>query len=63
MEDAEAIVHDEQHANFVVEEELAASTVNLKVFFWVKTGDFRRGMLETRGRLIKTINTPGIKLL
>ncbi len=51
------IVHDEDHINFVVEDELAASTVNLKVFFWVHTDDFRRGMLETRGRLILNVKT------
>ncbi len=51
------IVDDENHVNFVVEDELAASTVNLKVFFWVKTHDFRRGMLETRGNLIRKIKT------
>ncbi len=49
------LVHDEQHVNFVVEDELAASTVNLKIFFWVKTDDFRRGMLETRGNLIRKV--------
>jgi len=31
------IVHDEHHENFVIENELAASTVNLKVFFWIHT--------------------------
>lgn len=51
------IVQDEQHINFVTEDELGASTVNLKVFFWVKTSDFRRGMLQTRGRLIKETKT------
>lgn len=54
---AQELVHDEQHVNFVVEDELAASTVNLKVFFWVKTDDFRRGMLEIRGNLIREIKT------
>ena len=51
------IVHDDAHANFVIEDELGASTVNLKVFFWVKTSDFRRGMLETRGNLIRKMKT------
>lgn len=55
LQDQQDIVQDEQHVNFVVEDELAASTVNLKVYFWVKTGDFRRGMLETRGTLITKI--------
>lgn len=55
FEEDQEIVHDEDHINFVVEDELAASTVNLKVFFWVHTNDFRRGMLETRGRLLQKV--------
>ncbi len=53
----EEIVKDEAHVNFVAEDELAASTVNLKVFFWVTTEDFRRGTLQTRGRLIQKVKT------
>ncbi len=53
-EDAE-IIQDEVHINFVAEDELAASTVNLKVFFWVDTDDFRRGTLITRGRLMQSV--------
>lgn len=49
------IVQDDTHINFVAEEELAASTVNLKVFVWVHTDDFRRGMLQTRGRVIQNV--------
>lgn len=52
-----AVVHDGEHISFVTEDELAASTVNLKVFFWVHTKDFRRNMLEIRGNLIKTVKT------
>jgi small conductance mechanosensitive channel len=51
------IIKDDTHVNFVVEDELAASTVNLKVFFWVSTEDFRRGTLQTRGRLIQKVKT------
>lgn len=57
LNEEKEIVHDEQHINFVVEDELAASTVNLKIFFWVETSDFRKGMLETRGKLIKKVKT------
>ena len=51
------LVHDNMHINFVVEDELAASTVNLKVYIWISTEDFRRNMLEIRGRLITKIKT------
>lgn len=46
------LVHDDTHINFLAEDELAASTVNLKVFIWISTEDFRRNMLEIRGRVI-----------
>lgn len=49
------VMQDEDHVNFVVEDELAASTVNLKVYFWVETTDFRRAALETRGIVIQRI--------
>lgn len=55
LEESTRIVHDDTHVNFVIEDELAASTVNLKVFFWINTKDFRRHMLETRGELIKEV--------
>jgi small conductance mechanosensitive channel len=51
------IVKDNLHVNFVTEDELAPSTVNLKVFFWVNTDDFRRGTLQTRGRLIQNVKS------
>lgn len=55
LDNTEGVVHDEQHVNFSVVDELAASAVNIKVLFGVKTDDFRRGMLETRSRLIKNV--------
>ncbi len=51
------VINDETHVSFVTEDELAASTVNLKVFFWVTTEDFRRGSLITRGDLIRRVKT------
>ncbi len=49
------IVRDEFHENFVIEDELAASTVNLKVFFWVDTYDYRRASRVLRGLIIKEV--------
>lgn len=49
------IVRDEFHENFVIEDELAASTVNLKVFFWVDTVDYRRASRVLRGVIIKQV--------
>lgn len=57
LDASEKIVHDDTHVNFVVEDELAASTVNLKVFFWIHTKDFRRHMMETRGELMQDVKS------
>lgn len=46
---------DDVHAPFAVTDELAVSTVNIKVFFWVNTDDYRKGALETRGRVIRNV--------
>ncbi len=51
----ENVVDDDDHVSFVVEDELAASTVNLKAYFWVHTKDFRRNMLQVRGNLMKDV--------
>ncbi|MEP7251291.1 MAG: mechanosensitive ion channel family protein [Ginsengibacter sp.] len=53
----EELVHDEKHINFVVEDEVAPSTVNLKIYIWIPTEDFRRRMLEIRGRVITKTKT------
>ena len=49
------IARDPDHVSFVAEEELAASTVNLKVYFWLDTKDFRAGALQVRGEVIRDI--------
>lgn len=55
------IVHDSEHENFVIENELAASTVNLKVFFWIHTVDYRRASRQLRGKIIKEVKEAFIK--
>lgn len=49
------VIEDEEHQNFVIEDELATSTVNLKVFFWVDTKDFRRNALITKGNVVRKV--------
>lgn len=52
----EGVVHtDPGHPIFVAVDELAASTVNLKVRFWVETLDYRKRSLEIRGRVITKV--------
>ncbi len=49
------VIEDDEHQNFVIEDELATSTVNLKVFFWVETYDFRRMALITKGNVVRAV--------
>jgi|TARA_R100000306_G_scaffold742_7_gene2034 small-conductance mechanosensitive channel len=49
------IVHNDTHDNFVIESELAASTVNLKVLFWVHTIDYRKASRVLRGQIIQQV--------
>ncbi len=55
LDSNEFIVHDDLHENFVFEDELASSTVNLKVFFWVNTLDYKKSAIVVRGNLIRKI--------
>ena len=43
------------HEPFVIIEALATSTVNLKVFFWADSDDYRRGVLKLRSRLMNRV--------
>ena len=49
------IIQKEPHEPFVITHELAASTVNLKVFFWIDTEDYRKGALQIRGWVIRQV--------
>ena len=49
------VLHQPGREPFAVVEELAASTVNIKVFFWADTEDYRRGVLELRSRVMTRV--------
>lgn len=49
------VIEDDEHENFVIEDQLATSSVNLKVYFWVDTKDFRRMALITKGNVIRNV--------
>ncbi|OAV43271.1 mechanosensitive ion channel family protein [Lewinella sp. 4G2] len=55
LDDHPNVVHDEEHENFVIEDELGVSTVNLKVYFWLHTKDFRANSLQSRGLVIRDV--------
>ncbi|MFC6223023.1 mechanosensitive ion channel family protein [Hymenobacter artigasi] len=45
------------HEPFIIVHELATSTVNLKVFFWTESEEYRRGVLELRSRVMNRVKT------
>ena len=52
---ADGVVEDPTHETFVVVDQLAVSTVNLKVHFWVDKKDYRKQALVIRGRVIAQV--------
>lgn len=55
LDDNEELVQDENHENFVIEDELATSTVNLKIYFWIHTVDYTRASRVLRGTIIRQV--------
>lgn len=55
LKNHDGVVEDEDHQNFVIENELSPSTINLKVFFWVNTLDYRVASRILRGQVIKKV--------
>ena len=49
------MLSDDGHQPFAVVEELATSTVNLRVFFWAASEQYRRGVLELRSRVMTRV--------
>ena len=49
------VIEDADHENFVIEDELDTSTLNLKVFFWVDTKDFRMQAMITKGNVVRNV--------
>ena len=51
------VIQDAPHQPFAVIEELATSTVNVRVFFWAESEEYRRGVLELRSRLMNRVKS------
>lgn len=51
------VINDSEHETYIAVDELSVSTVNLKVFFWVDTYDFRKGAIKVRGDVIEKVKT------
>ncbi|KQC33583.1 mechanosensitive ion channel protein MscS [Nonlabens sp. YIK11] len=55
LEDDPRVITNEEHQSYVAEDELATSTVNVKVMFWVDTTDYGRVATQTKGRVIGNV--------
>ena len=44
-----------EYPPFTVVEEFAPSTVNLRIFFWTDTADYRKGVLITKSEIMETV--------
>ncbi len=55
VENDPEIVNTPEHNSFACVDELAASTVNIKVRFWMQTKDFRRVTLQKRGDMMRNV--------
>jgi len=55
LDNHDYVVHDEDHESFVAVEELAASTVNLMIHFWVNTMDYRAAARQVRGFVMRDV--------
>ena len=51
------VLDDAPHDPLIIVNELAASTVNLKIMFWTDTTDYRRGVLETLSKVMDRVKT------
>ncbi|MDY0779532.1 mechanosensitive ion channel family protein [Tenacibaculum sp. IB213877] len=49
------VINTAEHQCFVTVDSLGVSTVNLKVIFWTKTKEYKRGALETKSDAIKNV--------
>ena len=49
------VINTPEHSSFVTVDSLGTSTVNLKILFWTKTMDYKRGALETKSDLVRRV--------
>ncbi|WP_148870083.1 mechanosensitive ion channel family protein [Tenacibaculum adriaticum] len=55
------VIDTEDHQSFVTVDSLGVSTVNLKVIFWTKTKEYKRGALEVKSDVIRNVKNVIIK--
>ncbi len=57
VNDNPKVINEEEHETFIIVDELAVSTVNLKIYFWVDTKEFRKEAIKIRGDVISDVKT------
>jgi len=57
VRNCKGVIEDEEHEIFVTMDELAASTVNLKVLFWVETTEYRKEALKIQSDVMAAVKT------
>ncbi|MBK8391237.1 MAG: mechanosensitive ion channel [Saprospiraceae bacterium] len=55
------VIEDKEHETFVVADELATSTVNLKVYFWVETLEYRKQAAKIRSDVVSKVKDAIVK--
>lgn len=55
------VINTDEHQCFVTVDSLGVSTVNLKIIFWTKTKEYKRGTLEIKSDVIKSVKNVIIK--
>jgi len=56
LQEHKDVAQQEGKNNYVTIDEINATTINLKIFFWVQTQDFQHDALISRGNVIRDIN-------
>lgn len=51
----EGVINTDEHSCFVTVDSLGTSTVNMKVLFWTKTMDYKRGAHEIKSDIVKNV--------
>lgn len=55
VNNTEGVYQDEDHETYATVDELSVSTVNIKIFFWVSTKEFRKDAVKKRGEVITCV--------
>jgi len=55
LRNLENVFEDNTHETFVIVDELGVNTVNLKVYFWVETMEYRKMAIQIKGDVISEV--------